>query len=340
MIRFPAEWESQSAVMIAWPQPGGDFKNLDDVEASYRFIAQTISQYQPLIVLCGSASHRHHIEDSLPDCENIHFIIADYDDIWLRDTVFLTIESNHQACLLDFQFNGWGDKYPHKSDNQLNRQLLQHPIFQKSPCRQIDFVLEGGSIESDGRGSLLTTENCLLNPNRNPDYNRYSISRILEKELGCDRIFWLRQEPLAGDDTDAHIDTLARFCNQETIAYTSCDDPVNPHFDSLTSLRQQLAQLTTASGAPYQLIALPLPQAIFDDEGRPLPANYANFLIINNAVLVPVYGDVADELALSRLSRCFPERDIIPVPCLPIVHQYGSLHCMSMHFPISLELAL
>ena len=340
MIRFPAEWELQAAVMIAWPQTGGDFKNISDVEASYRFIAQTISQYQPLLILTGSQIQQQLIKDSLPHNDNIFFIEADYDDIWLRDTIFLTVEKDNQAWLLDFQFNGWGHKYPHQADNRLNRQLLQHPIFQGLPCRHIDFVLEGGSIEPDGQGSLLTTENCLLNPNRNPDYNRYSISRILENELGAERILWLQQDPLAGDDTDAHIDTLARFCKPETIAYTACDDPADPHFDGLAGLRHQLEVLTTPDGAPYQLIALPLPQPVFDDEGRPLPANYTNFLIINHAVLVPVYGDAADEIALNRLSQCFPERDIIPIPCLPIVHQYGSLHCMSMHFPASLKLAL
>jgi len=310
MVRYPAEWEPQSATMIAWPEADGDFKNLSEVEAS------------------------------LPHNKNIYFINAQYDDIWLRDTVFLTVEHDQQACLLDFQFNGWGNKYPHQNDNQLNRQLLQHPIFQGLNCRHIDFVLEGGSIESDGQGSLLTTENCLLNPNRNPDYNRYAISRILEKELGCEKVFRLQQECLAGDDTDAHIDTLVRFCGTETIAYSACDNPANPHFEGLKSLRHQLESLTTREGKPYQLIALPLPQPVFDDEGRPLPANYANFLILNHAVLVPVYGDPSDEIALSRLSQCFPDRDIIPVASLPIVHQYGSLHCMSMHFPASLELNL
>ncbi len=340
MIRFPAEWEPQAAVMIAWPKPDGDFTNLPDVEASYRFIAQTISHYQPLIILHGSQSQRAHIEAGLPDSNNIYFIQADYDDIWLRDTVFLTIEQNGQARLLDFQFNGWGDKYPHRNDNQLNRQLLQHPLFQGLDCRHIDFVLEGGSIESDGCGTLLTTEHCLLNPNRNPDYNRYAISRILEKELGCDRILWLQQKELAGDDTDAHIDTLARFCSPETIAYTACNDADNPHFEELEKLRHQLEVLTTPDGAPYQLIALPLPEPLYDDEGRPLPANYTNFLLINHALLAPVYGDPNDEIALNRLSQCFPERDIIPAPCLPIVHQFGSLHCMSMQFPASLTLAL
>jgi agmatine/peptidylarginine deiminase len=340
MIRFPAEWEPQSAVMIAWPQPGGDFTNLAEVETTYRFIADTISHYQPLIILCRSPDHQHQVKDNLSVNDNIYFVTADYNDIWLRDTIFLTVENDNRACLLDFNFNGWGNKYPHQSDNYLNRQLLQHPIFYNLPCQQIDFVLEGGSIESDGHGSLLTTENCLLNPNRNPDFNRYAISRILENKLGCERILWLQQENLAGDDTDAHIDTLARFCNEKTIAYTACDDPNDPHFHSLTNLRHQLEVLTTRDGSPYQLIALPLPKAVFDDKGRPLPANYANFLMINHAVLVPVYDDEADEIALNRLSQCFPEREIIPVPCLPLIQQYGSLHCMSMQFPASLELAL
>ncbi|WP_198245104.1 agmatine deiminase family protein [methane-oxidizing endosymbiont of Gigantopelta aegis] len=340
MRRFPAEWEPQSAVMIAWPHSEGDFNNLAEVEDSYSLIAQTISHYQSLIILCRDAAHQQHIEQLLNTTTQTHFIQANYDDIWLRDTAFLTIEEDRQARLLNFRFNGWGNKYPHTADNQLNQQLLQHPIFSGLSCQHIDFVLEGGSIESDGITTLMTTENCLLNPNRNPDYNRFAISRTLENHFGCEKILWLQQNNLAGDDTDAHIDTLARFCSPEIIAYSTSDTPDDPHYPGLQKLRQQLETFTTASGKPYQLVALPLPAPIYDDNGQRLPANYANFLIINHAVLVPVYGDRNDEIALSRIAQCFPERDIIPIPCRPIVHQYGSLHCMTMQFPATLELAL
>lgn len=339
MKRFPAEWETQSAVLIAWPHYTGDFQqNLDAVEQSYCFIAKTISHYQELIIVYRDEAHQRHINQLLsitPDTSyNIHFVPAQVDDIWVRDTVFLTIEENQQKRLLNFVFNGWGVKYAHTNDNALNHNLLKHKLFQQTRYSDIDFILEGGSLESDGIDTLLTTKQCLLNPNRNKNLSAEAINAQLQQYFGVSRVLWLDQANLTGDDTDAHIDTLARFCTADSIAYTSCDDRNDPHYASLSNMEAQLQALRTTAGEAYKLIALPLPQAIYDTEGKQLPANYSNFLIINNAVLVPVYDDANDALALARLATCFPERDIIAVPCRPIVHQYGSLHCMTMQFPI------
>lgn len=338
MIRFPAEWEAQSAVIIAWPHATGDFTNLEAVEASYRFIAATISRFQPLMIICKNDDHQHHIESQLEGKEQITFIHADYNDIWLRDTVFLTVEQDGKAELVNFRFNGWGSKYEHSADNALNHKLLQHDSFKGLRAKDVDFVLEGGSLESDGRGTLLTTANCLLNPNRNPSLNLHGITRQLEKHLGAERILWLEQSNLAGDDTDAHIDTLARFCREDTIAYTICEDSDDPHYAELKQMEAQLQALRTNAGEPYNLVPLPLPRPIYDEDDRRLPANYANFLIINDAIMAPVYDDPMDQVALKRLSECFPGREIIATPCRPIVHQYGSLHCMTMQFPATLDL--
>ncbi|WP_031435542.1 agmatine deiminase family protein [Methylomarinum vadi] len=340
MIRFPAEWEAQSAVVIAWPHPSGDFTNLTAVEDSYRFIAATIARFQPLLIVCKNDEHQQRIEAQLDSSDKIRFIQADYNDIWLRDTVFLTVENNGQAELLNFRFNGWGNKYEHGADNALNKTLLRHAVFAGLPYRDIDFVLEGGSLESDGRGTLLTTANCLLNPNRNPEFNQHAITRQLEKQLGAERILWVEQSNLAGDDTDAHIDTLARFCSADTIAYTACSDRKDPHYDELKQMEAQLKTFRTTSGQAYKLVPLPLPQAIFDPSSQRLPGNYVNFLIINDAVMVPVYDDPMDQVALDRLSECFPDREIIATPCRPIIHQYGSLHCMTMQFPATVDLKL
>ncbi len=340
MIRFPAEWETQSAVVIAWPHASGDFTNLAAVEDSYRFIASTISRLQPLLILCKNDDHRQHIAAQLEPNSRIRFIRADYNDIWLRDTVFLTVENDGKAELRNFRFNGWGNKYEHAADDALNKQLLENPVFDGLNSRDIDFVLEGGSLESDGQGTLLTTANCLLNPNRNPGLNQHAITRQLEKQLGAERILWLRQSNLAGDDTDAHIDTLARFCSINTIAYSACDDDSDPHHAELKQMEAQLQLLRTASDQAYTLVPLPLPRPIHDDDGKRLPGNYANFLILNGAVMVPVYDDPMDQVALDRLAGCFPDREIIATPCRPIVHQYGSLHCMTMQFPATVELKL
>ena len=335
MTRFPAEWEKQSTVLIAWPHKTGDFgDNLANVEQSYCVIANTISRYQNLVIVCKHLTHEQYIAQLLQnDSPNIRYIHAEYNDIWVRDTAFLTVEKDGKAQLLNFQFNGWGDKYPHEADNALNHALLRHLPFQDHACTDIDMVLEGGSIESDGHGTLLTTRQCLLNPNRNPNLTQQDIEDRLSGYLGANRVLWVDQENLTGDDTDAHIDTLARFCTPDTIAYTASTDPTETHYYSLKNMEAQLQAFRTATGQPYKMVPLAMPEPIYDEEGRRLPANYANFLIINQAVLVPSYDDPMDQVALEQLRKCFPEHEIVSIPCRPIVHQYGSLHCMTMQFP-------
>jgi agmatine/peptidylarginine deiminase len=334
MIRFPAEWEKQSAVLIAWPHKTGDFANrLESIEKTYAFIAKTISQQQKLIIVCHNDSHQLHIKSLLISDHNIVYIQAAVNDIWVRDTVFLTVESDSEPQLLNFRFNGWGNKYVHHEDNALNHKLLTHSPFKGVSHQDIDLILEGGSVESDGVDTILTTRQCLLNPNRNKGLTKLDIEQQLLLLLGAKRVLWLDQENLAGDDTDAHIDTLARFCSATTIAYTSCDDSNDRHYHSLKRMEDQLKAFRTREKNPYELVALPMPKPIFDEEGQRLPANYANFLIINNAIMVPSYDDPMDAVAMERLAACFPDHKIISTPCRPLVYQYGSLHCMTMQFP-------
>lgn len=334
MIRFPAEWEPQSAVLIAWPHATGDFsRRIDEVERSFQVIAKTISGFQRVLIVCRDVDHKRRIERMLNGAGNIEYLLAPVNDIWVRDTAFLTVENDGSPQLLNFRFNGWGEKYPYNDDNALNHRLASSRPFLGVPACDYDFILEGGSVESDGIGSIMTTRQCLLNPNRNRGMSRYDIERQLGVSLGATKIMWLDQPNLTGDDTDAHIDTLARFCAEDTIAYTACTDPDDPHYPSLKNMEAQLQAFRTRSGRPYHLVDLPMPKAIFDDEGQRLPANYANFLIINRAVLVPGYDDAMDAVAMDRLKFCFQDREIISVPCRPIVHQYGSLHCMTMQFP-------
>lgn len=336
MNRFPAEWEPQSAVLIAWPHASGDFSNrLESVEQSYAFIAQTVSRYQTLFIVCRDDAHQERIQGLLELNPNIRFVQATTNDIWVRDTAFLSIEQDGTGRLMNFKFNGWGNKYAHDDDNALNSRLLKYAPFKSARYYDIDFVLEGGSVESDGLGTLMTTRQCLLNPNRNPNLSQAEIEQRLIDYFGVNRILWLDQNNLSGDDTDAHIDTLARLCSADTIAYTSSDNRKDKHFDGLRNMAGQLAAFTAASGQAYNLVPLPMPEPIFDEDGQRLPANYANFLIINGAVMVPVYDDPMDEVALKRLADCFPGREIIATPCRPLVHQYGSLHCMTMQFPAS-----
>lgn len=341
--RLPPEWVEQSAVLLAWPHAEGDFSPwLSAVEATYTEIAREIARREILIVVCRSGEHQRSIETRLTaagiDPADLRWAVLPYDDIWVRDTAPLSVIGENGPRLLDFRFNGWGGKYAHAGDARLAGNLHDSGRLGVTPLVAIDFVLEGGSVETDGAGTIMTTTRCLLNPNRNPALRQQEIETQLKTHLGADRILWLTHGHAEGDDTDAHIDTLARFCSPGTIAYTACDTADDPLYAEFQAMAAQLAMFTNRDGIPYYLVPLPMPAPIRSEDGDRLPATYANFLIINNVVLVPVYSDPADLVALERLAACFPEREIIPIDCLPLIRQYGSLHCMTMQFPAAIHI--
>lgn len=324
--------------MLTWPHAHSDWKPiLARVEPVFVSICAHTSQREKVLVVARDMNHRQHILQRLTAAEidvdigNIVFGIAQSNDSWARDHGAITIMENGKPVLLDFEFNAWGGKYDFRFDNQINTALQQQKLF-AVPLQTINLVLEGGSIESDGEQTLLTNQ-CLLTPNRNPGLEQAQIESALAAHLGVTRFHWLNHGKLAGDDTDAHIDTLARFVSNRQIAYVSCHTESDEHFEPLQLMEQELAALRTADNQPYELIPLPLPDAVFNDEGQRLPATYANFLIINNAVLLPVYGQEKDAQALEALQKCFPDRDLIAINCLPLIHQFGSLHCVTMQFP-------
>ena len=258
---------------------------------------------------------------------------APANDTWARDHGPITVDTADGPALLDFRFNAWGDKFPWEKDDALNRHLANAGIFGKHPLQPVDFVLEGGSIESDGAGTLLTTSECLLTPSRNPSMDRTAIEQLLEEVLGVDRILWLNHGYLAGDDTDSHIDTLARFCAPDHICYVTCPDVADEHYSALAAMEEELQEFRQADGTPYRLTPLPWPDPIYDEDGERLPATYANFLIINGAVLLPVYDVPQDEEAVRIMAGIFPDREIIPIDCRPLIYQHGSLHCVTMQIP-------
>jgi agmatine deiminase len=334
---LPAEWAPQSGVMLTWPHSQSDWHaNLAAVEQVYLELARVICRYEKLLVVCYDASHQQHIHDLLQphvDLTHVVFALHASNDSWARDHGPITVVEQHQPRLLDFQFNGWGDKYAHDLDNQITSRLHADGIFGSTPLDRIDIILEGGSIDSDGEGSLLTTRACLCHPSRNPALSTADIENQLQQLLGVERILWLENGWLAGDDTDSHIDMLARFCDAHTIAYTTCDDVEDEHYPELSTMHAELTAMTQRNGQAYELVALPIPCAIFNQEGERLPASYANFLIINAAVLVPQYGDPADAVALQRLTACFPDREVIGINCRAVIEQFGSLHCLTMQLP-------
>jgi agmatine/peptidylarginine deiminase len=338
-VFFPPEWAHQSAVLLAWPYAEGAFSPwLADVEQTYLLIAAAISQRQKLIVACHDENLQQRIAQLLNErkiaADRIALIVLPYNDVWVRDTAPITVDTTDALRYLNFRFNAWGGKYEHDDDAALATRLHASGILGHHPIRHIDFVLEGGSLETDGAGTLLTTTRCLLNPNRNPELNQAQIEQKLKESLGLNRVLWLQHGYAEGDDTDAHIDTLARFCPNDTIAYTACNGCDDPLYGELKAMEAELQALRTTDNRPYHLVALPIPDIINSEDGERLPATYANFLVINGAVLVPTYDDtVADRIALERIAACFPDREIIAIPATPLIRQYGSIHCMTMQFP-------
>lgn len=337
-FRFPAEWESQSAVLIAWPHPETDWgPRLVDVEETYIALVAAITTFERAVICIADDDLQTYAEARLRsarvDMDRVLFVAVEYDDTWLRDSGPITLKSEDGFRLLDFRFTGWGGKFEASRDDRLVEALVAQGVFANAEREQIDFALEGGGIETDGAGTLLTTWRCLHE--RHPDATREQLGAKLAGWLRQDRVLWLDHGYLEGDDTDAHIDTLARFAAPDAIVYQGCDDVIDTHYPELQAMAAELAALRTRDGRPYRLFALPWAKPIFDD-GRRLAASYANFLIVDGAVLMPSYGDPADARAQEVMAEAFPGRVIVPVPCRPLIWQNGSLHCITMQLPAGL----
>lgn len=334
--RLPAEWEPQDGVLLAWPHAHSDWcDNLAAVQQVFVTIAQAISRFERVVIVAPEVEAvRQQLQAAGVNLQQINLFAVPTNDTWARDFGPITVLENGQPLILDFGFNAWGLKFAADLDNQITSRLAQAGGFGATPVHIPGVILEGGSIESDGAGTLLTTSNCLLSANRNPHLDRQGLERVLGEQLGIEHFLWLNHGSLAGDDTDAHIDTLARLCPNNTIVYVRCDDAGDEHYPELSTMAAELRDLRTPQGEPYRLIPLPWPQACFAEDGHRLPATYANFLIINGAVLVPTYNDPQDAVALAILAEVFPEREVIGIDCRPLIAQHGSLHCVTMQIPL------
>ncbi len=334
-FRLPAEWEPQAGVLVAWPHEKTDWcLRLAEVETSYVSLVAALTRYQPALICVPDRFIRTHAEKLLQkagvDGSRVRYIEITYDDTWLRDSGPITLTDGCRFRFNDYRFTGWGGKYQATRDDELVEGLFERKLFKYVETRRIDWALEGGAIESDGRGTLLSTWRCLQH--RHPNKTRDEITQILCETLGAQRVHWLEHGALAGDDTDAHIDTLARFAPNDGIVFQACDDPEDLHYAEFQAMEAELRALRTSNDQPYALHPLPWARPIYD-EGRRLAASYANYLIINGAVLVPAYDDEADSIAAATIARAHPERDIISVPCRPLIWQNGSLHCITMQLP-------
>ncbi|MDR3250110.1 MAG: agmatine deiminase family protein [Tannerella sp.] len=333
-IVFPAEWYPQSAVQLTFPHCRTDWAPyINEASECFAAIAREIAKREKLLIVCADEEDvRRRIGDV--GLDNIVFREIPSNDTWARDHGGITVVINGKPTVYDFVFNGWGMKFAANYDNLITRTLAGQDVF----CDGVDvinlqpLVLEGGSLETDGRGTLLATVECLASVNRNEYLNKEQLEYHLKELFGLERILWLNNGYLAGDDTDSHIDTLARFCDEKTIAYVQCSDDSDEHYDELRAMEDELKAFRTVDGEPYRLVALPMADEIVW-EGERLPATYANFLIINGAVLVPFYIGEKDEMARKILQTAFPDREIVGIDCRPLIRQHGSLHCATMQYP-------
>ncbi|MDD3078849.1 MAG: agmatine deiminase family protein [Paludibacter sp.] len=330
---LPAEWADQQFVLLTWPHAGTDWAYmLDEVNECFVNIAKAIIKYEDLLIVAPDINE---VKSLLGDIDYSHITFAEMqtNDTWARDHGGITVFEEGKRVIYDFTFNGWGMKFAANYDNQITRTLFEKGIFNNFKYRNcMDFILEGGSIESDGNGTLLTTAECLLSDNRN-NLSRDEVEQRLKDYFAIEKVLWLNHGYLAGDDTDSHVDTLARLCPDNTIVYVKCKDESDEHYAELKLMEEELKCMKNLEGKPFRLIELPMADAIIVDNER-LPATYANFLIINGAVLLPVYSSPKDEIAIIQLQKAFPNREIITINCNALIKQHGSLHCVTMQYPL------
>jgi agmatine deiminase len=333
-VRLPAEWERQSGILLALPHKLTDWNYmLDEVLDCYRHIIASIIEDEPVLLVVDDINEAKSELAGL-DLNRIIFHSIGTNDTWTRDygPIPLMVDGKPELC--DFLFNAWGMKFAAEKDNLVTSLLADKGAFTCPIRNHRNFVLEGGSIESDGNGTLLTTSNCLLSPNRNGASSKSDIDVFLKSALGVKNILWLNHGSLSGDDTDGHIDTLARFVPCNRIAYVASDYAADCHYEELELMERELASFINNDGKHYELVKLPLPDPIFDENGEQLPATYANFLIMNHQVLVPTYRQPEkDGMAIDIIGQLFPDRKVVGIDCSPLIKQHGSLHCSTMQLP-------
>lgn len=368
--RLPAEWSPQEFVIMSFPRSDGDYGILtNEVAIQHLALACCIAQFTPVLMVVAdlplfnlvSQRIRKNITTKLkgPEfqssvlslawakhqdiqrCTGFEFPLFRVElatnDVWARDFGPLTIcDGLGNRVVLDFTFNGWGNKYPAELDNAITRQLHHLGVFGAAQLQSVDLVLEGGGIESDGAGTIMATRQCLFNNNRNPNRTEAEIMHILKTAFNAKELLLVEHGYLENDDTDAHIDTIVRFAPNNVIVYQACDDPSDPHYTDFRAMAEQLRSFTNAEGQAYTCLPLPWPEPVYSRiDGRRLPASYANFLVTNGAVIVPAINKKSDPEAVAVLQRAFPDHLIVLQPTDYLLEQYGSIHCLTMQFPAS-----
>ncbi|MCV3422721.1 agmatine deiminase family protein [Campylobacter lari] len=315
MRKSIAEWEKQELLLLSLPHENSDWKPyLEEILQSYEEFVKAVANFQKVLLIAPSEKDFQRFKH----IENVDFFKCDTNDTWIRDFGAIDVCEDDKLIGLDFTFNAWGDKFQSTLDNAVNSKLFA----QKLPGKldKIDFILEGGSIDFNGQGIMLTTSACLLNENRNSHLNKEQIEARLKEIFGLNQIIWLNHGYIKGDDTDHHIDTLARFINEETIAYCVCKDENDEHYKPLKAMEEELKK------TGFDLLELPLPKPLYF-KGKRLGATYANFVFVNGGLIVPTYNDKNDALVLENLQKACKDRKVVGVDARVFLRQNGSLHC-------------
>jgi agmatine/peptidylarginine deiminase len=331
MKRLIAEFEKQNFTQIIFPHAKSDWAEyLEEAQNTFINIINAIIKYQKCLVVCDNIES---VKKRFSHNENLYFTEYETNDTWARDCSALCVKDEHDIKLLDFTFTGWGGKFEASKDNEMTSGLKN--CYDKEVIT-VDLILEGGGVESNGVDTILTTSECMLNKNRNAALSKEQMTQKLQKLFEMSKILYLNHGYLAGDDTDSHIDTLARFVDEKTIMYVKCEDKSDEHFKELKLMEDELKAY--AHEYNFKLIALPMSDACYF-EGERLPATYANFLFVNDAVLVPTYGVKQDAEALEIFKKTFPSKEIVGIDCFTLIKQHGSLHCVTMNFAEGVTLA-
>lgn len=330
------EWSPSEGVLLALPHKDTDWNYiLDEALQQYRLLIEAfIKEKVHVVLLCPDKQEAENCLNAI-DTKYVTFVETEYNDTWTRDYGPISIIKNDTLRGLDFGFNGWGLKFAADKDNLVNRHLNEKSVFNKNVYRnESAFILEGGSIDTDGTGTILTTTRCLCSPNRNGGLSKHQADEELRKRLGAQHVLFLDYGALIGDDTDSHIDTLARMAPENIILFTGCRVVDDPQFEELLKMRAQLSLFRNAVGEPFNLVELPMPDPIWDEDGQRLPATYANYLVTQHTIFMPTYNQPDNDLlAMQTIKIAFPEHKVVGVDCHTLIKQHGSLHCATMQLP-------
>ena len=335
-FRLAPEWVRQDAVILVWPYSNSDWKNhIDEIESTYIELSRYIARHQKLLLIAYDKVHVIHIQKTLAHNnvtqKNIEFIDIPTNDTWVRDYGPVVVRSGSESIFLDFKFNAWGNKYIHESDNLFN-QAFKKKLNVRAQYQSINFILEAGNLEINSKGTLLTSSTCFKRNSLQENKSLMQLENNFEEWFGCSKVLWIDDVVLKGDDTDGHIDTLARYCDDDLLVYSVSINNSDPNHDLLESLMLQLKTIKQNTSDISELIPLPMPKPIFSG-GRQLPATYTNFLITNKCVYVPVFNDQQDNYALKTIDELFPAHEIIDIESNALIQQYGGIHCATMQVP-------